>query len=82
MQLKVTALALASGIVCGVVFFLATLIATAQHGGGHLYLMHNICPAYVPTIGGAFLGLIYGFVYGFIFAAVVARLYNLFARTK
>jgi len=82
MKLKVLAFALASGIVCGVAFFLTTLVVMFQHGGGHMCLMRNVCPSYMPTAGGAFLGLVYGFVYGFVVAGVFAWLYNVIGRTK
>jgi membrane protease YdiL (CAAX protease family) len=76
MKLKVLSLALATGIVFGVAFFLATLITRFQGGGGHIYLMHKMCPCYCVSVGGSFLGLIYGFVYGFVLGGVLAWLYN------
>jgi hypothetical protein len=82
MKLKVLSFGLATGIVLGVVFFLATLIINAQGGGGHMYLMHRMCPGYFVSVGGSFLGLIYGFIYGFVFSGVLAWLYNTLGGAK
>jgi len=82
MKLKVLSFALATGIVFGVVLFLVTLMISLQGGGGHLYLMHRVCPGYMASVGGSFLGLIYGFIYGFVFAAVLAWLYNAIGGSK
>jgi len=82
MKLKMLSFALATGIVSGVVFFLMSLVVKTQGGGGHLNLMHKMCPGYVVSGGGLFLGLAYGFIYGFVFGGVLAWLYNAIGGTK
>ncbi len=68
---------LAGGIVCGVFFFLATLIAIyTGHGAATLGMMKEMYPGYDLTIVGSFIGLIYGFIKSFVSFFVFAWLYN------
>lgn len=80
MKLNVVALALAGGLMWGVVLFLFTLTATATgYGREFVDLVVSVYPGFSISYIGAFIGLIYGFVDAFVGFAVLAWLYNRFA---
>lgn len=82
MKLSKKALALASGILWGVVVFLATIYVMIKGGGNTLVLLQQFFWGYNISFGGAILGLIYGFIYGFIGGWIWGLLYNAFVGGK
>jgi len=75
------AFALASGTVCGLALFLATLWLCVKGGpvvGPHLILLSQYFIGYRVTVPGAFVGLAYAFGCGFGFGWIFAALRNLF----
>ena len=82
MKFSKKALALASGILWGVVVFLATIYVMLKGGGNTLVLLQQFYWGYNISWGGAFLGLIYGFIDGFICGWIFALLYNAFIGGK
>lgn len=81
MKLNIKALGLASGIVWGLSIFLLTywFIIVGQPGTT-LVKLSAIYFGYSVTWYGAFVGLIWGFVDGFIGGALLAWVYNKFAK--
>jgi len=82
MKLSKKALALASGILWGVVVFIATIYVMIKGGGNTLVLLQQFFWGYSIGFGGAILGLIYGFIWGFILGWIWGLLYNVFAGGK
>ena len=81
MKLNVKALGLASGIVWGLAIFLLTYwFIILGHPGRILMKLSNVYFGYSVTWYGAFVGLIWGFVDGFIGGALLAWVYNKFAK--
>lgn len=82
MKFSVKGLALASGIFWGVSLFLWTLLNAqgVEWGYSALDLFTEIYPGYDITVQGAFYGLVFGFVDGAIGGAIIAWLYNRFAK--
>ncbi len=83
MKLDAKALALAGGIIWGVVVFLVALasIASAGYGDAFLSLLASFYPGYTAddTIVQAIIGGLYALVDGLICGYVFAWLYNYFA---
>jgi len=79
MEIKKTALGLATGILLGASVLLATLWVMVRGGGGHLIILRQFYPGYRLSIAGAVLGLAYGFIDGFVAGWALAWLYNRFA---
>lgn len=82
MKFSKKALALALGILWGVIVFLATIYVLLKGGGHTLVLLQQFYWGYNISWGGAFLGLIYGFIDGFICGWIFALLYNAFVGGK
>ncbi len=83
MKLSIKGLALAFGISWGVGLFLWTLlnaVTDIQWGVDALDIMAGIYPYFEVTVPGAFVGLVAGFVDGLIGGALIAWLYNKFAK--
>ena len=81
MKLNIKALGLALGILAAVAVFAATLISAWIGQGNTVGLLKTLFIfGYDRTILGAFVGAIWGFVYGFIDGALIAWLYNMFAK--
>lgn len=79
MKLNVRALALAAGIVWGLVIFLLTYwFLIFGYEGIMLEQISRVYLGYSVTWYGAFIGLIWGFVDGLIGGALLAWLYNRF----
>jgi hypothetical protein len=78
MKLSKKAFALASGILWGVIVFLATIYVLLKGGGSTLVLLQQFYWGYNISWSGAFLGLIYGLIYGFILGWIFALFYNAF----
>ena len=79
MKLNVKALALATGILWGLVIFLVTYwFLIFGYAGTLLEKISRIYLGYSVTWYGAFIGLGWGFVDGLIAGAVIALLYNRF----
>ncbi|MFZ5559539.1 MAG: hypothetical protein ACOZAL_01965 [Patescibacteria group bacterium] len=78
MTLSKRALALASGILWGVVVFVATIYVMIKGGGNTLVLLQQFFWGYSISFVGAILGLIYGFIWGFILGWIWGLLYNAF----
>ena len=82
-KIKPLAMAVALGVVCALVMFLATallLIKSAMTGavaGPHLALLAIYLPGYEVTWPGAFLGAAYLFALGALLGYVLAVLWNL-----
>jgi membrane protease YdiL (CAAX protease family) len=86
MRLSIKGLALASGILWGVAMLgmgLGNLI-WSSYGQQFLQTMASAYPGYHATrsIAEVIVGTLYGFVDGFIAGAVLAWLYNQFARAN
>jgi hypothetical protein len=81
MKLQVKALGLTLGIYAAIVVFLITLISLWIGQGNTIGLLKTVFLfGYSRSIAGAFVGAIWGFVYGFIDGALIAWLYNMFAK--
>lgn len=83
MKVDSMALALAVGILWGVIVFLGTLaVAWWGFGQDFFQVWTSVYPGYTLTLGGSILGLIYGFIDGFIGGWLLGWLYNMFAAKK
>lgn len=82
MKLNKKAFGLASGVLWGVMIFLATIIVLIKGGGTTLVLLQQFYVGYDISFIGAVLGLIYGFVNGFICGWILALFYNAFSKTS
>ena len=74
---------LLTGILAGMVIFIATMVLVLKGGynvGQHLSLLANFFPGYRVTFLGSFIGFGYGFVSGFVAGLVVGRIYNAVVR--
>jgi hypothetical protein len=80
MKLKPIALGLACGIVWGIGLALVTIVALTRSTGEVLSKLAGYYPGYSVSPVGALVGAVWGFVDGFIAAAVLAWLYNHFAK--
>ncbi|HEB01368.1 MAG TPA: hypothetical protein ENI16_00015 [Candidatus Portnoybacteria bacterium] len=80
MKLDKKAFGLVSGVILGVVVFIATIWVVLRGGGNHLRLLDQFYLGYSISYLGAVVGLIYGFVTGFISCWIFAALYNVFAK--
>jgi hypothetical protein len=72
-------LGMATGVITGLIIFVATLWLVLKGGeevGTHLALLSQFFWGYSVTWGGSFLGLAYGFVLGFIVGTMIAWIYN------
>ena len=82
-KIDVIALAIALGLVWGLMLFLATgllLIQGAPEGqmiGPHLALLGVYLPGYEVTWSGAFLGSFYFFIIGAVAGGLIAGFWNL-----
>ena len=81
MKLDGKAFALASGIVWGVVVFLATNVSLLRGGGETLSKLAQVYPGYAVSFVGSIIGLVWGFVTMFVLAWVFVWLYNKFSKT-
>jgi hypothetical protein len=78
MKLNPKALALTSGIIWGLIFFIATIWLLIIGSTGKTIIKFNeFFIGYSFSIGGAFIGLLWGFVDGAIIGFIFAWLYNL-----
>ena len=85
MKLDVKALALTAAILWGLVAMLLTGIANLlwpSYGQGFLSVMASVYPGYEATrsVGQVVIGSLYGLLDGAIAGALLAWLYNRFAR--
>jgi len=81
MKINNKAFGLATGIFCGLAFFLVTNALLINGGPGeHIRLLGAFCFGYSYSFIGSIIGLIWGFVYGFISGLIFAFLYNRIAR--
>lgn len=81
-RFNATVQGLVSGILLGVVLFLATIWLILRGGepvGPHLALLGWFFVGYRVTFVGSLIGFSYGFVTGFVAGYILAILYNLFA---
>ncbi len=77
--------AIVSGLLCGVLLWLATVWLVMKGGeevGPHLALLAQYFPGYRVSLAGSFLGLAYGFAIGFGAGYLCARLYNALAQKR
>jgi protoporphyrinogen oxidase len=80
-RLDKLAFATASGTVCGILFFMATLWLLIKGGeviGPNLRLLGQYFIGYTVTVKGAFIAFAYSFFWGFLFGWLIAYLRNLF----
>jgi len=85
LNLDPAAFGLASGTVCGLAVFLATIWLCLKGGpviGPHLSLLSQYFIGYRVTVPGAFIGLAYAFACGFGFGWLFAAMRNLFIRRR
>ena len=81
-RIDVTAMAIATGTVVGLLFFLTTavlLVKGASPGievGSHLKLLGIYLPGYTVTWVGALLGAVYGLLLGAVAGAITAGMWN------
>ncbi len=80
MRLDAKAFALASGVVWGVVVFLATNLSLLRHGGETLSKLEQVYPWYNVSFVGSIIGLVWGFVTMFVLGWVLVFLYNKFSK--
>lgn len=80
MKLDAKAFALASGVIWGVVIFVATNVSLLRHGGETLSKLEQIYPLYRVSFVGSIIGLVWGFLSMFVLSWVLATLYNKFAK--
>lgn len=83
MKLSVKALALSMGILWSACLFLWTLLLAltdVQWGVEMLQLLVGMYPWYDITVPGAFVGLVAGFIDGAVSGALLAWVYNKFAK--
>ncbi len=83
-RLRERAWATASGLVCGVLLSVATLVLVlrgGEHVGPHLGLLAVFLPGYAVSYAGAAVGFVYAFMLGAVFGWLAGRVYNVFART-
>lgn len=75
------ALAIATGAVCGLIPFIATLWLLIKGGevvGPNLRLLSQYFIGYTVSVKGAFIALMYSFLWGFLFGWLFAYLRNFF----
>ena len=80
MKLDAKAFALASGLVWGVVVFLATNLSLLRQGGETLSKLAQVYPGNVVSFAGSIIGLVWGFVSMFVLGWVLISLYNKFSK--
>jgi len=81
MKLDVKAFALASGIVSGISNLVVALFAVFTGQGLQLFeILAPFHPGYTPAILGAVIGSIWMVIYGLIVGALLAYVYNYFAK--
>jgi protoporphyrinogen oxidase len=73
-------LATATGSVCGLLIFFATIGLVVKGGivSFYLQLLNQYFFGYTVTVKGAFIGMAYGFLWGFLFGWLFAYLRNFF----
>jgi len=79
LHLNATVHGVVTGIVAGLVVFIATNWLVLKGGkvvGPHLSLLGQFFIGYRVTFVGSLIGLAYGFVYGFVGGWFIARMYN------
>jgi hypothetical protein len=80
-KLDIRAMALAAGLLWGGALCFATLwLIVLGYEGTLLRQLDHFYLGYTVSVVGAFVGLVYGFVDGAIGGALLAWLYNRFAR--
>lgn len=81
-RMETSAMAVATGVVGGLVLFLATAVLVLKGAppgmsvGPHLAALSTFMPGYSVSWGGAFVGAIYGFLVGAAAGFVLAVLWN------
>ena len=80
MKLDAKAFALASGVVWGVVVFLATILSLVRHGGETLSKLAQVYPGYTVSFVGSIIGLVWGFITMYVLGWVLISLYNKFSK--
>jgi hypothetical protein len=83
-QIDSSALGIASGSVCGLWLFLATMILVLRGGeriGQNLSLLNQYFPGFSVSLPGALVGLLYGAATGFVLGYMFARIRNFLVRT-
>lgn len=80
LKLDRIAMGISTGVVTGIVLFIATLILVLKGGdtvGPHLGLLSQYFPGYQVTWWGSLLGLLYGFGSGFVLGSLFATIRNM-----
>jgi hypothetical protein len=78
-NMNVKAFAIASGLLLGVLLFLATLVEAARDEGHTLILLAVFFIGYSVSYLGSLVALVYGFISGALLGGAFAWLYNRFA---
>ncbi len=86
-ELSVKGLGLSMGILWGAYLFLVGLLAgfgvnISWFNAEMVNALAVVYRGYAATVAGAFIGLVYGFVCAGVSGALIAWLYNKFARQK
>ena len=77
MRIHTKALALSSGIVCGVIVCVKTLAGLYfGYGMECLRIFESIYPGYSISVVGSIIGLIYGFLNGALVIGLISWIYN------
>lgn len=80
MRLKVRAVTIALGLVCGLLVFVTGVLNIVWRGYGQAFLniLASIYPGYEATgsVGGVIVATLYGFVDGALIGLAYALLYN------
>ena len=77
MRIHTKALALSSGIVCGVIVCLKTLAGLyLGYGMECLTVFESIYPGYSISVVGSVIGLVYGFLNGALVIGLISLIYN------
>jgi uncharacterized protein involved in cysteine biosynthesis len=76
-MVNIKRLAVAGGIVWGLVVFLTTIVSLANgYGADWLRVLESVYPGFHATPVGSVIGLVYGFVGGFLGLGALGFIYN------
>ena len=83
MRLNARAWGIATGLLLGVLLFLATNILVIKGGpnvGQHLQLLRVFMPGYSVSFLGSLIGFVYAFVVGYALGRIIGGVYNRLVR--
>jgi len=85
MRLNALVFGLVSGLLCGMILFLATVWLVIKGGdpvGPHLALLNQYFWGYSVTVPGSFVGFVYGFLVGMVTGLAMGWIYNKLVNIK